>query len=665
MLAAQAPVAGFELTYMGAPPLSAPGTFGLQLQDTSINSPTAWKWYLEDDNTSTFVDSAFVQNAYFEDTYTPGLYNVWLIATNGSGSDTAITTYTLDCSQFIPPLSYSIDLVPVTPPTYDIVGRYVDNPDSFDIEVDLVQISSSDSARFVFTTTGTHTICMTFAGGTCADPPVVLCDTVTIPCITAPNAGFSHASAGTTVNFSDQSAGDSLNTWTWDFGDGNGSNQQNPTHVYATAGFYTVCLVTANPCGSDTSCQTILAGCPLPSVSFNVSGSALVRNFTNTTMPIGAATYLWTFGDGNSSTQTNPSHSYAASGTYQVCLIVTDSCGSDSSCQMVNINCPPPTSSWTTSINNLAVTFNNTSTFGGGAGWIWHFGDGNASIQLNPTHIYTNPGTYNVCFVVNDSCGSDSVCMPLTLVCPTPTAGFAATPSGLTVAFTDQSTGTGINTYVWDFGDMSTSTQQNPTHTYAQAGTYNVCLAIADSCGSDFICQQVQVGCAPPNVAWGWAATGLTATFQDQSQVNGNATYNWIFGDGNSSTQQNPSHTYAIASAYTVCLEVTDSCGTDSTCGQVVVTAVGLEDGSGNRSMQILPNPNHGVFAIDLYAEANAPATLRLLNAAGQTVYRRAFRADYGLQRLEVAVPDLPTGLYFAELRLGDRRLVQRFMRMQ
>src|SRR5687768_13457285 len=163
------------------------------------------------------------------------------------------------------------------------------------------------------------------------------------------------------------------------------------------------------------------------------------------------------------------------------------------------------------------------------------------------------------------------------------TPGFHATVDGYTVVFDDNSTADGdITSYSWDFGDGASSDEQNPTHTYANSGTFNVCLTIVahnPGCTATF-CHHVVIHGPPP----GHCNASFTAhqpdpeqpviDFTDGSTSDGTiGAWSWDFGDGNSSTDQNPTHTYAEPGNYLVCLTIIDDDGacTDHVCHQVTI----------------------------------------------------------------------------------------------
>ena len=148
-----------------------------------------------------------------------------------------------------------------------------------------------------------------------------------------------------------------------------------------------------------------------------------------------------------------------------------------------------PTANFTYSASGLTVSFTDTSTDSGGTigSHAWTFGDGGTSSATNPTHTYAAGGTYSVTETVTDS-GNGSTSSKTSAVTVsasggTPTANFTYTISRLTVNFTDTSTDSGgsIGMHSWNFGDGSTSTAANPSHTYASAGTYSVSETVYDS----------------------------------------------------------------------------------------------------------------------------------------------------------------------------------------
>jgi len=228
--------------------------------------------------------------------------------------------------------------------------------------------------------------------------------------------------------------------------------------------------------------------------------------FTSTvTDPDGAIdepfTYLWNFGDGKTSTTQNPTHQYPNGGTFQVTLTVTDARGvSGSKTKTFSVEPPPvvPAAQFTWAPQAPAtgeeVTFTDTSTTPAGTTITdrsWDLdGDGTEDSDAeNPTHTYTTPGTYEVSLTVtNSDAQTDTVTHEVEVPAAKPTANFDYSPTtpdvGDPVTFTDKSSAVDpatIETWAWDFGDDSTSTDQNSTHAYTAMGTYTASLTVTDS----------------------------------------------------------------------------------------------------------------------------------------------------------------------------------------
>ena len=232
----------------------------------------------------------------------------------------------------------------------------------------------------------------------------------------------------------------------------------------------------------------------------------------------------------------------------------------------------------------LAVSFRDSSTSPDAAitAWQWDFGDGTTSTEQHPTHQFDEPGGYTISLTVTASSGSDTVTRQALVqvsALAAPVANFTATPvmgsAPLSVPFQDASTSpdAAITAWMWDFGDGTTSTEQNPTHTFNNPGGYTVSLTVTASSGSDTRTRQALVLVSAPGAASApvadFTATpltdsgALTVSFQDSSTSPDAAITEWLwdFGDGNTSTQQHPTHTFASYGRYPVSLTVAASSG--------------------------------------------------------------------------------------------------------
>jgi PKD repeat protein len=202
---------------------------------------------------------------------------------------------------------------------------------------------------------------------------------------------------------------------------------------------------------------------------------------------------LWDFGDGTTSAEKNPVHSYGTQGNYTVGLIAANDFRYDMETKTGYVSVMGPVAASFSATPTLApvggsVTFTDTST-GNVYTRAWDFGDGGRSSEQNPVHVYTAPGTYTVSLTAGNTHFSNSrTASNLVTVCVPANASFDANrtagPAPLAVGFNDTSTGS-PTAWTWSFGDGATSTERSPVHSYASAGTYDVSLTVANAVGSD------------------------------------------------------------------------------------------------------------------------------------------------------------------------------------
>jgi PKD repeat protein len=387
--------------------------------------------------------------------------------------------------------------------------------------------------------------------------------------------------AGQAVQFTDTST-NSPTSWQWHFGDGMTSTSENPSHPYGAAGTYTVTLDASNSSGTKTASQTLtVSAAPTLSASFTFSpaspaaGQAVQFKDTSTGSP---TSWLWNFGDGTTSTSQNPSHAYTTAGAYAVTLIATNSSASKSVSQTVTVVAALAASftfSPTSPSAGQAIQFTDTST-GSPTSWQWNFGDGSTSTAQNPSHTFSTAGSYTVTLTVSNSSGSKSVSQTVTVIAAL-TASFSYTPTsptaGQAVQFTDTSTGSPTS-WQWDFGDTTSSTTQNPSHTYAATGSYLVTLTIRSGSKLNNTSKTITVGqslTASFTYSPTSPAVGQAVQFTDTS-TGSPTSRQWNFGDGSTSTVQNPSHTFTTAGSYSVTLTVINTSGSKSVSRTLTVS---------------------------------------------------------------------------------------------
>jgi PKD repeat protein len=451
--------------------------------------------------------------------------------------------------------------------------------------------STSQNPTHIFSGAGTYMVKeIVYNASNCSAT-----DSLSVTVIALPLANF-HADTvclGSLTQFTDQST--AIGTITqrfWEFGDGGTSGLTNPTHLYLASGVFTVRLtVTTNEgCIKDTTKAILVI--PKPVASFiatapTCSGDSVCFTDLSTTPHGSIVTWLWNFGDGNSTTihfPANPNvcHLYTAGGTYSVVLTITTS----DNCTDVKTNStvvqPAPIANYTYATTRCAlmpVLFTDLSQSGGGSAitqWLWNFGDptsgsANTSTIKDATHSFTHSGSFSVNLMVTSATGCfDSISKTIT-VNASPVAKFTADTAcvGSITQFTDQSTPNSatISSWAWNFGDPgsgtnNTSTMQNPTHNYSSPGLYSVLLTVtnSNSCTDD---TTIQIAVNPKPQAMFSASVscvGDSTSFTDLSIAPGSglSAWFWDFNDGGTSTIQNPKHIFATASTFNVKLRVTN-----------------------------------------------------------------------------------------------------------
>ncbi|PKL60993.1 MAG: hypothetical protein CVV31_13800, partial [Methanomicrobiales archaeon HGW-Methanomicrobiales-2] len=562
-----APVANFTVT-----PAEGNAPLAVIFTDTSAGNVTAWFWDFGDGSTSTDPNPGHIYAS-------AGTYTVTLNASNAYGFN--VSTVTDAISVLLAPAA-NFTFTPGegnAPLAVAFTDASVGNITAWVWNFGDGNTSNEQSPSHIYVTAGTYTVSLNVSNTYGFNVSTVTEGVVVLP---APVAGFTHSpdagNAPLTVQFNDTSSGN-ITGWAWDFGDGQTSTEQNPEHLYASAGTYTVSLNSSNAYGFNVSTvASAVQVLPAPTAGFTFApdeGNAPLTVQFNDTSSGNVTAWRWDFGDGNESSERNPSHTYVTQGTYAVSLNASNAYGFNvSSVSDAVLVLSPPTANFTYTPDEgnapLTVTFTDAST-GNVTAWHWDFGDGNTSTEQSPVHTYATEGTYTVSLNASNAYGFNvSTAADGVQVLSAPVAGFTFTPdegnAALNVTFTDASVGN-ITVRAWDFGDGQTSAEQSPSHTYATAGIYTVTLNASNAYGSSVSVVADGIRVLPAPVAnFTYAPSEgnapLTVTFTDASAGNVTA-WHWVFGDGNTSAEQNPAHTYANAGIYTVSLNVSNTYGFD------------------------------------------------------------------------------------------------------
>lgn len=444
--------------------------------------------------------------------------------------------------------------------------------------------------------------------------------TVTNPCGTStfkltilpsPTAGFTAngnpanpVCLGESSSFSDNSnpvQNSNITNWSWDFGDGSPpDNGQNPSHIYAQAGQYTVQLTVTdgNTCTNTESHDVFVSPTPLvdflvDSVCEGISNTMIDASSVDNTHGDVINAWEWDFGNGQGSTNQNPTHNYANENQYSVSLKLTTNNGCVDSLTKTALVYPLPVAEFSVSDEclNASSIFTDQSTVSNNYSvnnvvtWSWDFDDGSTSNAQNPIHSYGSVGNYSTSLIVTTDKGCSDTISYQNEVFELPNADFsfvnACDNEELILQDASISNASGNLLYDWDVDQDSVLDYSidTTTHVFGQDGFHNVRLIVENSNGCrDTVFRQVTVYALPvADFTFDEVCEDTTTTFNSASTINPVdndviSQYNWSFGDGNSSAQQNPLHQYGSENIYQAQLEVITNYG----CKDSIIKAINV-----------------------------------------------------------------------------------------
>jgi len=305
------------------------------------------------------------------------------------------------------------------------------------------------------------------------------------------------------VSFSVTTSNGNITSYKWDFGDGTTFNGQNPPpHKYPApaspngTSHYKVKLTVANDCGEAYWTQDVtISGClPDTKFSYKYLNDSTVE-FTNQTKTSSTTSYLWNFGDGTTGTnsQVTFTHVYKDDKPFIVSLKATNSCGENNYTETVAV-CRKPEASQTISTSDCGAVNINAGASRNAIKYQWDFGNGTVlpatpSTSSTISYTYPNSGTYTIKLKVFNAAGCDSASTSNNVTVTSSSLGSNSTWSyisdDLDFNFTRAAIPNAVS-YKWNFGDGSTSTLQNPSHSYANPGDYTITLSASNKCGATY-----------------------------------------------------------------------------------------------------------------------------------------------------------------------------------
>jgi PKD repeat protein len=583
------PVVNFSATpTAGCIPLNVQFT---DLSTATGSAITSWLWDFGDGNTDN------VQNP--SHTYTSaGNFNVTLQVTTADGCSKTYTknNFIQASSGVIAGFTNSLPTGCNLPVTIDFTNTST-GPGTFSYAWDFGDggTSTLQHPSHSYTATGSFTVTLTVTSSTGCSDTIVKINAVVISFIQASFNSPATVCVNEPAIFSNTTspAPDSV---LWDFGDGTTSTDLDPTKIYTVPGLYTVKLIGYLGACADSTTNSITV-LPKPTAAFSAINREacippLTVNFVNSSTS--GFSYTWDFGDGGTSTLQDPSHTYTGYGSFDVTLIVTNLVGCRDTLTINDyVQILPPQAS----INSLPqsdcspLTWTFSSTVNSPdpvVSYFWDLGDGTTSTAANPTNTYTT-GSYNIMLIVTTAGGcTDTAFVTAGIVADDkPVANLSAAPRDvcafIDVHFTDLSTGN-ITGWLWDFGDGSTSTEQNPIHEYEDTGLFTIRLIVWNNNCPDTIIFPDYIHISPPIAAFTTSfdcAAPRTISFTDNSI--GPDEWHWDFGDGTTSTLQHNIHTYPDSGTYIVKLLVinhTSGCSHERTQAIRIIEQVADFDAS-------------------------------------------------------------------------------------
>ncbi len=581
-------------TNIGCSPLT------LDFVNNSVGLPDNFSWDFGDGTTGN------QSNATFQHIYTTGTedttYIIQLIVSNECGSDTVTHTITVIPNQVN--AFFNVDAPSGCVPHTVNFTQFSQGATFSAWDFGDGNGSTTYNTTHTFTQAGTYTVSL-FANDGCGFDTT----TAVITVFPSPSVDFSSSPDSVCINelFTFTNLSSNVASVTWDFGDGNTSPIFDPQHDYAASGTYQVTLSgvsQTNGCVGSITKPIVVSTNPVAAFTPNPSSGCedLFVQFTNQSTSTDFV--AWDFGDGNFSTATSPSHTYVNPGSYTVKLYVENANGCSDSIEQIITVYPNPVADFTFNIVDPCiqpsiVNFSNNST--GAMNYEWNFGNGTNSLLTNPSTSYATPGTYTVSLIASSIHGCRDTLTETLTIYQQALADFVLPDDSLCAGepATFISNAQFENSILWDFGNGFSSTSSTVTNEFPSSGTYNVTLiAYGDGGCNDTLTVSTPIVIVPsPTADFSYvneqAPDPLSGTVNFTNESSGQIWNFWEFGNGDTSSLQDPIYRYNNYGEFLTTLIVGNEYGCTDTAQQLVLVDFfyGLH----------IPNalaPGHGDFEV-------------------------------------------------------------------
>jgi len=446
----------------------------------------------------------------------------------------------------------------------------------------------------------------------------------------------------------------------WDFGGEYTSIADAPSYTFATPGQREITLV-ASANGCDASLTKNAYQFEMPVADFSSLGECnfVPVDFQNGSMISNESNmgYAWDFGNGDISRAENPSYAFATPGTKTISLTATSEfgCANTTTGTVTLKESPEADFTFDRACNLTPINFTRTGSVpgdGSNSSYSWDFAGEAVTAQENPSHLFSK-GTKAVTLTINDLNGcSSSITKDIEVVLQA-VASFDAMDVclGEEAVFVNKSTvAEGNLSYVWNFGDQTTSTDLSGKHTYNDAKVYNVTLeAIVDGGCSDQTSRTITVN-PSPDASFTAAKDGRSVSLTGPGN---NDVYRWTFGEGSRSDEQNPTHVYENVNqgTFTICLATKKGECWSEACEEVTLNIAGISELTENNEMiNVYPNPSTGKFTVSV-DNAN-DVVVKVGDILGNVLAVNVIDNLNGTYSVDMsAVAD---GVYFVQVKNGD-----------
>jgi len=472
------------------------------------------------------------------------------------------------------------------------------NPESWNWDLGNGTFSTLQNPSVTYITPGTYTITLTATNAAGTNSIV---QTNYIKVYDKPDVNFSASDTvgciPFSVSFTDESSSgqeNNITAWEWSFDDGPVSYEQQPRHQFNRPGNFNIALkvTTAAGCFNVLNKLAYIKARDTVHTNFYFSPPTQCRppetiSFYNSTQGDSTLNYLWDFGDGNTSTEADPSHTYTSSGAFTVTLISVNHAGCADTLQLkdslVIRGAQAVILGQDTVCSGIQAVYSN-GTVPAALTSQWIFSDGTNAYGNTVNKTWAQSGTYQIKLISNAGICSDSVIKNI-IVKDNSSFNFSSSDSfrcqpPFPVNFTDLSTGS--NEWLWDFGDGATSTLQHPQHVYRDSGLFTVRLLVKDNAGcSGNVLKTGFIKITKPSIEMDTREGGgcIPYGFQPRPYAtapDGIATYFWDFGNGTTSAEQYPTAIYTDTGRYTIKLVVVSNDG----CRDSAVIINGVKTGT-------------------------------------------------------------------------------------